>query len=109
MDFALDLLQGIGLAAAIGVRPFLPVLLAGTLAAADVGLDFDGTDFSFLETWPFLLAVFLVVGALEYAAQRRGHGTDEPRTGVYALAPGAVGPGALEAARSLARPGHPAL
>ena len=30
---SLDLLQGIGLAAAVGVRPFLPALLAGALAA----------------------------------------------------------------------------
>ena len=41
--------QGIGLATAAGVRPFLPALLAGALAGADSGLDFDGTDFSFLE------------------------------------------------------------
>ncbi len=33
MDFVLDLLQGVGIAAAIGIRPFLPVLLAGALAA----------------------------------------------------------------------------
>ena len=55
MDFLLDLLQGVGLAAAIGIRPFLPVLLAGALASADLGIDFDGTDFAFLEGWPFLL------------------------------------------------------
>ena len=48
MDFLLDLLQGAGLAAAIGIRPFLPVLLAGALASADLGLYFEGTDFSFL-------------------------------------------------------------
>jgi hypothetical protein len=29
MDFIFDLLQGAGLAAAVGIRPFLPVLLAG--------------------------------------------------------------------------------
>ena len=32
MDFFLDLLQGAGIAAAIGIRPFLPVLLVGALA-----------------------------------------------------------------------------
>ena len=31
MDFVLDLLQGAGIAAAIGIRPFLPVLLVGAL------------------------------------------------------------------------------
>ena len=50
MDFVLDLLQGAGLAAAIGIRPFLPVLLAGALASADLGIDFAGTDFAFLES-----------------------------------------------------------
>src|SRR5256885_14801973 len=61
MDFVLDLLQGVGLAAAIGIRPFLPTLLAGALAAGNAGLDFDHTDFRFLEKWPFLLAVLVVV------------------------------------------------
>ena len=61
MEFVLDLLQGAGIAAAIGIRPFLPVLLVGALASADLGIDFDGTAFAFLEEWPFLLAV-LVAG-----------------------------------------------
>ena len=34
MDFLFDLLQGAGIAAAIGIRPFLPVLLVGALATA---------------------------------------------------------------------------
>jgi hypothetical protein len=104
MDFVLDLLQGIGIAAAIGVRPFLPVLLAGALASADVGLDFDGTDFSFLESWGFLLAVLVAVGLLEYAARRRANG--EPPALLYALGVIAVGLGALEAAGSLADHGY---
>src|SRR4051794_41247212 len=106
MHLVLDLLQGIGLAAAIGVRPFLPVLLAGALAAANVGLDFDGTDFSFLEKWPFLLAVLVVVGGLEYAAQRRGPQQAEPRALVLALGGVALALGALEAAGSLADHGY---
>ena len=64
MDYLLDLLQGMGIAAAIGIRPFLPTLLAGALAAGDVGLDFDGTDFSFLEKPVFL---FCVLAASYYA------------------------------------------
>src|SRR5215217_7806167 len=68
MHFILDLLQGAGLAAAIGIRPFVPVLLAGALAAANLGLDFDGTDFSFLESWPFLLGVLLLVAGLYVVA-----------------------------------------
>src|SRR5688500_3196441 len=71
MEFVFDLLQGIGIAAAIGSRPMLPVLLAGALASADLGLDFDGTDFAFLESWPFLLAAVLVATGLVYAGRAR--------------------------------------
>ena len=77
MDFILDLLQGAGIAAAIGIRPFLPVLLAGALASADVGLDFSGTDFSFLEAWPFLLGVLVLVVALDFVGRRAGRDAAE--------------------------------
>jgi len=62
MKLALDILQGLGLASATGLRPFLPALLAGALASGDVGLDFDGTAFAFLESpvWLLILAVALV-------------------------------------------------
>src|SRR4051794_30285528 len=83
MHFVFDLLQGIGLAAAIGIRPFLPVLLAGALASADLGLDFDGTHFAFLEKWPFLLAVLIVVGLLELAERRRGPDQERSRPLIY--------------------------
>src|SRR5918994_3486402 len=102
MDFLLDLLQGVGLAAAIGVRPFLPVLLAGALAAADVGLDFDGTDFAFLETWPFLLGVLVLVAALDFAGRRAGRDAAERAPLLYAVAGVALMLGALEAAGSVA-------
>ncbi|MBA2347552.1 MAG: DUF4126 domain-containing protein [Solirubrobacterales bacterium] len=54
MNFLFDLLQGAGLAAANGIRPFLPSLLAGLLASANIGLDYDGTSFAFLEAPVFL-------------------------------------------------------
>src|SRR5947208_776183 len=53
----LDLLQAAGIGAAVGIRPFLPALLVGALAAANLGIDFDGTNFSFLEKPPFLLVM----------------------------------------------------
>src|SRR5215207_1433157 len=53
----LDILQGMGVSAAAGLRPFLPTLLVGALAADDLGVDFDGTDFAFLESAWFLLAI----------------------------------------------------
>jgi hypothetical protein len=67
----LDIGQGAGLASATGVRPFLPPLLAGALASGDIGLDFDGTDWSFLESPGFLLAV-LALAVLAYVAERSG-------------------------------------
>jgi uncharacterized membrane protein YgdD (TMEM256/DUF423 family) len=53
----LDICQGMGVSAAAGLRPFLPTLLVGALAADDLGVDFDGTDFAFLESAWFLLAI----------------------------------------------------
>jgi Na+-translocating ferredoxin:NAD+ oxidoreductase RnfA subunit len=102
MDFILDLLQGAGLAAAIGIRPFLPVLLAGALASADLGLDFDGTDFSFLESWAFLFGVFVVVVALDFVARRAGREAVDRAPLLYVVSALAVVLGALEAAGSVA-------
>ena len=78
MDYLLDLLQGLGIAAAIGIRPFLPTLLVGALAAGNVGIDFDGTDFSFLEKTPFLLAVVVAVAVFNIVDRRRGADTSVP-------------------------------
>jgi hypothetical protein len=103
MDLVLALLQGIGIAAAVGVRPMLPVLLAGALASRDIGLDFDGTDFAFLESWPFLLAVALGAAALVLAERT---GIDERRPLVFSLAVACVVLGVLEASGSLADEGH---
>ena len=99
MDYLLDLLQGLGIAAAIGIRPFLPTLLAGALAAADVGLDFDGTDFAFLEKTGFLLAILVLVAAFGVLERR----TDTSRgPAAYALLVVAFVLGALLASGSIA-------
>jgi hypothetical protein len=65
----LDTTTGMGLAGATGVRPYLPPLLAGGLARGDIGIDFDGTDWSFLESTGFLLAV-VAVGVIAYLMER---------------------------------------
>src|SRR3712207_5677924 len=109
MDFVLDLLQGAGIAAAIGIRPFLPVLLAGALAAADLGLDFGGTDFSFLEATGFLLAIVVLVALLDVAIRRLGPDATEQRPWLYVLLGVALVLGALEAAGSLADRDHPVV
>jgi hypothetical protein len=71
VDYVLDLLQGAGIAAAIGIRPFLPALLVGLLATGDLGLDFDGTDWAFLEDWWFLV-LMAVLAALDLVRELRG-------------------------------------
>jgi hypothetical protein len=75
MSLFLDIGTGAGLAAASGVRPFLPPLLTGVLARGDVGIDFDGTDWSFLESPGFLLAV-LALAVVAYGAERSGANRD---------------------------------
>jgi hypothetical protein len=67
----IDILQGAGLAGATGMRPFLPALVAGALATANVGIDYDGTPFAFLEAPGWLLAVVVAVIAVA-VAERRG-------------------------------------
>ena len=73
MNFLLDILQGAGLGAATGLRPFLPALAAGALARGDVGVDFEGTSFAFLESPVWLLALVLALGGARAAraAHRR--------------------------------------
>jgi hypothetical protein len=72
VDVTLAILQGAGLATAAGIRPFLPALVAGALATRDLGVDFTGTDFAFLETTAFLLAIVLVLIATVIVQRRRG-------------------------------------
>jgi hypothetical protein len=100
VDFVLDLLQGAGIAAAIGIRPFLPVLLVGALASADVGLDFDGTDFAFLEEWPFLLAALVLVAVTDFLNRRQANLESGPM--LWVLLGISVVLGALMGAGSLA-------
>jgi hypothetical protein len=60
MHLLFDILQAAGVCAAIGVRPFLPTLLVGGLASQELGLDFDGTQFGFLQEPSFLVVVAAV-------------------------------------------------
>jgi hypothetical protein len=71
MDTVFDILTGMGLAAAAGIRPFLPALVAGALASANFLIDFDKTDLSFLEMPGWLLAIVLLLIAV-VVLQRRG-------------------------------------
>ena len=61
----LDILQGLGLSQAAGIRPFLPALVAGGAARADVLIDFEGGPFAFMENpWWLAALAALAPGAL---------------------------------------------
>jgi len=101
----LDITQGMGLAGAAGVRPFLPALLAGALGRADLGVNFTHTRYAFLESSWFLVAVVVLL-IITVAVERRQPGAAE--TGAFGAALGgiAVGLGALLFAGSLADHGE---
>jgi hypothetical protein len=97
MSLAFDIGQGAGLAGATGVRPFLPPILTGALASGDIGVDFDGTSFDWVESPGFLGAV-LLLSVLIYVYERQA-APSEARDGrsplqaalaVIAMALGAV-------------------
>jgi uncharacterized protein DUF4126 len=71
MSAFLDTTTGMGLAGSTGVRPYLPPLLAGALARSDTGIDFDGTDWHFMESTGFLAAV-LALAVIMYVVERSG-------------------------------------
>jgi hypothetical protein len=100
MHLVFDIFQGIGIASAVGIRPFLPALAVGGLAAGSVELHFNGTDYSFVQSAPFLggmAAAAIVLGVLE----RRFKAEQVPLVIVLAAAGAALG--ALFFAGSLAR------
>jgi len=96
MKLALDILQGLGLASAAGLRPFLPAILAGALASGDIGLDFDGTSFAFLESpiWLLILVIALVATIFTRKVLETGPGE-------AALSGVGIGLGALLCAASI--------
>ena len=71
MRLLIDILQGAGLAGATGIRPFLPALVAGALATADVGIDYEDTPFEFLEQSGWLLAVVIALIVAVVLQRRR--------------------------------------
>jgi uncharacterized protein DUF4126 len=76
MNTILYIGQGAGLAAAAGLRPFFPAVLAGAVAADDLGLthrlalDFAHTDYSFVQSTIFILVAVILLAAA-FALQRR--------------------------------------
>jgi hypothetical protein len=68
-----DILTGIGVAAAVGIRPFLAAGVVGILALAKVEIHFNGTTYSFLQRWPFLLALVILAFAVALIERRIGN------------------------------------
>jgi hypothetical protein len=101
-----DIFQGIGIAAAVGIRPFLPGLAAGALAAGDVELTFKHTSYSFLQGGPFLLVLF-VFATLFVILERTGM-EERLREGAWSYLVPLAGlvVGALFFAGELCRSGH---
>jgi uncharacterized membrane protein YhaH (DUF805 family) len=94
MSLGFDIGQGAGLAGATGVRPFLPPILTGALASGDVGVDFDNTDFSWVESPLFLLVVLglsVVVYMYERQAAPVAPGERSPVQAILALLAMALG------------------
>jgi Domain of unknown function (DUF4126) len=63
-----DIGQGAGLATTSGARPFLAVIATGVLAHEDVGIDFTGTDWAWMESWIFigiLAALFIAFWVMD--------------------------------------------
>ena len=100
MDLFLAITQGIGASLAAGVRAAVSALVVGLLAVANAGVDFEGTDFSFLESawWLALMAVLVIVALL---AARSGVSVPALLTAGIA-----VGVGALLFGGSLADEGY---
>jgi hypothetical protein len=90
MTLVFAICMGAGIAAAAGIRPFLPSLAVAALASGDVGIDFDGTKFAFLESVPFMVALAVGFGLLIVAERRVG--PDRLESGTVGATIGAFGP-----------------
>ena len=90
VKLVLDICQGMGVSAAAGLRPFLPTLLVGALAADDLGIDFDGTDFAFLESEWFLLAIAVALIVTTLLRTRLETPTGEAALGGIGMGLGAL-------------------
>jgi uncharacterized membrane protein YgdD (TMEM256/DUF423 family) len=101
-----DIFQGLGIAAAVGVRPFLPALAVGALGAADVQIDFSHTSYSFLEQAPFLLVMFIGVALLGVTERQATREMLQGRLVTYTLAAVSLIIGALLFAGALAQDRH---
>ena len=105
MNVVFDIFQGIGIAAAVGVRPFMPALLVGILATEHFQIRFRG-DFAFLHGTPWLLAMVVCAIVLAYLERRLGRPRMDRRSAVLAVGVLGVALGALLFAGALSQIQH---
>jgi hypothetical protein len=102
VDLFLDICQAAGIAAAVGIRPFLGVMLVGALATQDIAVNFSGTDYAFLESDWFLLAVVVALAIAAGLQRRLGFDRFENGPAGAAVAGLSIGMGAVQFAGSIA-------
>jgi hypothetical protein len=98
-----DIFQGIGVAAAVGIRPFLPALAVAALAEGDIQIDFAHSSYSFLQSAPFLLVMVIGVVLLGVTERRVSRDVLDGRFITMALAASSLVLGALLFAGALAQ------
>jgi uncharacterized membrane protein YgdD (TMEM256/DUF423 family) len=106
VNLVFDILQGIGVASAVGVRPFLPALAVGALGAGDIQIDFAHCDMSWLQKPPFLLAMAVCAIALAILERRLSTERLESAPVALVLAAASIAIGAVLFAGSLCRGGY---
>jgi Domain of unknown function (DUF4126) len=68
-----DIGQGAGLSTTTGMRPLLPPIVVGVMAHENAGVNFSGTDWSWMESWVWIgILAVLFVGA--WLIDRAGKG-----------------------------------
>ncbi len=72
MHLAFDIFQGLGIALALGLRPFIPALAVAALASGGVQIHFNHTDYSFLQSTAFLLAMVVCAAAASVLERQLG-------------------------------------
>ena len=105
MHLVFDIFQGIGVAAAVGIRPFLPGLAVGALAAGSVEIHFDHTNYDFLQGAPFLLSLFVLTVLFAMLERSALHDQIAKGPASYLLPLAGLALGALFFAGNLCREG----
>jgi hypothetical protein len=95
VHLAFDIFQGIGVAAAVGIRPFLPSLAVGALGAGDIQIDFAHSSYSFLQGGPFLLVMVVGVAILAFVERQSARDSIEIRWVTLTVAGASLAIGAL--------------